>query len=139
MTNPDVRWKQRFSNFSKAFAQLKKFIEKSDTLNELEKQGLIQSFEYNYELSWNLLKDFLEYQGITDIIGSRDTFRLAFNRGLIKDGEKWMKMINSRIKSTHTYDEETADEIAGEIISNYFYLFSDLHETMEKIINEDGD
>ena len=60
MTEPqDIRWKQRFENFSKAVRQLTKFIEKAD-LNELEQQGLIQSFEYTYELAWNTLKDFFE-------------------------------------------------------------------------------
>ena len=138
MSNIDIRWQQRFSNFSKAFSQLGKFIEKAGNLNELEEQGLIQAFEYNYELSWNLLKDYLEYQGLTNIVGSRDAFRHAFNRGLIKDGDVWMKMIESRIKSSHTYDEDTADEIANDIIKKYFTLFSDLHETFGKLMKDEG-
>ncbi|MGC8744755.1 MAG: nucleotidyltransferase substrate binding protein [Verrucomicrobiia bacterium] len=59
----------------------------------LEKQGLIQSFEYTYELAWNVLKDNLQMQGETDIHGSRDAIRLAFRRGLIDEGEVWMDMI----------------------------------------------
>jgi len=108
MEKQDVRWKQRFNNYSKALSQLEKFIVKGKELNELEEQGMIQAFEYTFELAWNLLKDYYEYQGVTNLQGSRDAFRLAFNRGLITDGEAWMKMIESRSKTSHTYNEETA-------------------------------
>ena len=139
MENKDIRWIQRFHNFSKALSQLKKFIDKGDELNELEEQGLIQSFEYNFELSWNLIKDYYEYQGVTEIQGSRDAFRLAFKRGLIKDGADWMKMIESRIKTSHTYNEDTATEIAEAILNTYYSLFTDFHRTMERLINGQSD
>ena len=135
MENLDIRWRQRYNNFSKALSQLQKFIDKGKDLNELEEQGLIQAFEYNFELSWNLIKDYYAFQGVTDIQGSRDAFRLAFNRGLIKDGENWMKMIESRVKTSHTYNEDTADEIASAILNIYFFLFLELHDAMEKLIN----
>ena len=134
MTNKDIRWKQRFSSYSKAFAQLEKFVEKGKDLSEMEEQGLIQAFEYNFELAWNLIKDYYEYQGVTEIQGSRDAFRLAFKRGLIKDGEDWMKMIESRTKTSHTYNKETADEIAAAVSGTYFGLFKALHQTMDKIV-----
>ena len=73
--NQDIRWKQRLDNFTKALRQLTKFIDKGE-LNELEQQGLIQSFEYTYELAWNTIKDFFEAQGETDILGSRDAMRM---------------------------------------------------------------
>jgi nucleotidyltransferase substrate binding protein (TIGR01987 family) len=138
MENPDIRWKQRFRNYSKALSQLTKFVDKGKDLNELEEQGLIQSFEYNFELSWNLIKDYYEYQGVTEIQGSRDAFRMAYNRGLIQEGESWIKMIDSRVKTSHTYNEETADEIAVAILYTYYRLFSEFHATMEKLVNEDS-
>ena len=95
MTVQDIRWIQRFNHFTKALGQLKKFIQKGK-LNELEEQGLIQAFKYTYELAWNTLKDYLESQGETEIHGSRDSFRLAFQRGLIEDGETWMDMVRSQ-------------------------------------------
>ena len=61
-----------------------------DQLNELEEQGLIKAFEYTYELSWHALRDYMQYQGNTRLHGSRDTFREAFNLGLISEGERWM-------------------------------------------------
>ena len=139
MENKDIRWKQRFSNFSKALSQLEKFIEKGEDLNDMEEQGMIKAFEYNFELSWNLIKDYYEYQGEAEIQGSRDAFRLAFKRGLIEDGEAWMKMVESRIKTVHTYNEETANEIAADIKYVYFDLFKELHQKMLKILAQQGD
>lgn len=131
MENQDIRWKQRFQNYQKALRQLEKFL-KTDDLNELEEQGLIQAFEYTYELSWNVLKDYLSYQGITEIIGSRDAFRVAYNRKLITNGEIWMQMIESRIKSSHTYNEEIAKEIVTEIKQSYFKEYIKLEDTLVK-------
>lgn len=101
----DIRWKQRLHNFPKALRQLTKFIEKGE-LNELEQLGLIQSFEYTYELAWNTIKDLFEEQGQTDILGSRDAFRLAFKRGLIENCDTWMQTITSRRLTSHTYNED---------------------------------
>lgn len=137
MDKQDVRWKQRFQNYSKAIHQLKKFIEKGSGLNELEKQGLIQAFEYTFELAWNLIKDYYEYQGVSNLQGSRDAFRLAYNRGLISKGETWMKMIESRTMTSHTYNEEIADEIAKAVLEEYFLLFSDLFQTMENLLRKE--
>lgn len=128
----DIRWKQRFANYQKALTQLSKFVDKSD-LNELEKQGLIKAFEYTYELAWNVMKDYYEYQGTKDIQGSRDAIRLAFKRGLIADGEGWMAMITSRIQTSHTYNEEVADEIATDIIGKYYGLFTDFNQKMSQL------
>ncbi len=129
----DVRWKLRFSNYTKAFNQLAEFIEKGE-LNKFEEQGLIQAFEYTFELAWLVMKDYFEYQGEQAIIGSRDAFRLAYKRELISDGELWMDMIASRIKSSHTYHEETAGEIAGKIKEEYFDLFSQFYDKMKTLL-----
>ncbi len=125
----DIRWKQRLSNYNKALSQLKKFIDKVD-LNELEEQGIIQAFEFTHELAWNLMKNYFEYQGNTNITGSRDATREAFNKGLIEDGEGWMEMIASRNKSSHTYNESVAKEIREKIFKTYYHLFIDLKNKM---------
>ena len=80
-----------------------RFIETGEP-NKLEEQGLIQSFEYTCELAWNTLTDLFEDQGESNILGSRDAFRLAFKRGLIEDGEAWMEMIKGRAPTSHTYN-----------------------------------
>lgn len=125
----DIRWQQRFSNYQKALAQMKEFFEQP-RLNRREEQGLIKAFEYTYELAWNTLKDFLEYQGIGEIVGSRDAFRKAFSEGVVTDGHVWMRMIESRNKTTHTYNEQTAQEIVEAVRVDYFPVFCALEKTL---------
>ena len=130
--NKDIRWIQRRTNYNKALGQLSKFIERGE-LNELEKQGLIQCFEYNYELAWNTIKDFYESQGETNIQGSRDAIRLAFKRGLIEDGEIWMKMVQDRTLTSHTYNEDTAEEIVTGILDSYYQEFIKLQKKLTEL------
>ncbi|MDD2734920.1 MAG: nucleotidyltransferase substrate binding protein [Desulfuromonadaceae bacterium] len=132
MINQDIRWKQRLANYTKALAQLKKFIDKGE-LNELEEQGIIQAFEYTYELAWNVIRDYLREQGNQNIHGSRDAIREAFNLELIGDGEGWMDMLKDRNLTSHTYNEETAQAIAEQIMTRYFLLFEALHRMMQGI------
>lgn len=136
MSKDDIRWQQRFKNFGKAIALLQEAVNltKERSLTELEEQGLIQRFEFTHELAWNVLKDYFEDQGNTLITGSRDATREAFNKSLIEDGEGWMEMIKSRNQSSHTYNEEVAEEIIDKIIHQYNDLFSDLYIKMEPLI-----
>jgi nucleotidyltransferase substrate binding protein (TIGR01987 family) len=132
MGKEDVRWIQRFGHFEKALGRLRRFIELG-ALNEFEEQGLIQAFEYTYELAWNTLKDYFEAQGETNLPGSRDTFRLAFKRGVIEDGETWMDMIVSRTLTSHTYNEDIAKKVAADILKRYFPEFEKLHTQLKSI------
>ncbi len=84
MVNVDIRWQQRFANFLKALSQLEIFLQK-DQLNDLEKQGIIQAFEYTYELAWNVLKDYLQAQGHQNLVGPRNAIQESFNIGIIVD------------------------------------------------------
>lgn len=129
MVKQDVRWIQRFNNFCKATAQLTKFIQK-ENLNELEAQGLIQSFEYTHELAWNTLKDFIESKGNKSLYGSKDATREAFKLGLIFKGDIWMEMIRHRNLTSHTYNEDVAAEIVKNIQDHYYQEFIKLQEKM---------
>lgn len=135
--NTDIRWQQRFENYIKAFSQLQSGVLKyqQSGLNELEKQGLIQAFEYTFELAWNLLRDYFLYQGITEIRGSRDAIKLGFKYGLIDNGESWMKMISARNLTSHTYNERVVEELLKEIIEIYYGEFKKL---LDKFINMRG-
>ncbi|MHA7855944.1 nucleotidyltransferase substrate binding protein [Marinobacter shengliensis] len=134
MTEQDVRWVQRFSNFKKAFGQLDSAVKlcQARDLSDLEKQGLIQAFEYTYELSWNLIRDYFRWQGNANIVGSRDAIREAFANGLVEDGEGWMRMLKDRNRTSHTYNEETAREILENILTQYHSLFATLKTRMDQ-------
>ena len=131
----DIHWIQRFNNYKKALKQLQDAVElmKERELSILEKQGVIQAFEYTHELAWKTLKDFLEDRGNTDIYGSRDATKKAFSLGLLEDGETWMQMIKSRNLTSHTYDESTADGIISLVKDLYFDQFEKLKIKMEEL------
>lgn len=124
----DIRWKQRFNNYLRALQTLTEAVELAQTreLSNLEGQGMIQGFEFTHELAWNVLKDYLEEKGIVGIIGSKDATRLAFKNGLIDDGEAWMDMIKARNLSSHTYNQETAEEVVGNILERFYPAFDQL-------------
>lgn len=124
----DVRWKQRFHNYTKAFQALTEAVELSQhrSLSALEQQGLIQSFEFTHELAWKMLKDYLEYQGISNIVGSRDASRFAFQNALINDGEVWMQMIVARNQTSHTYNIKIAQAVVDSILNQFYPAFNQL-------------
>lgn len=145
----DIRWEQRFSNYNKAITKLEEsvkyiqhnFLNDEDELDtedlgyvvdELIKEGLIQRFEYTHELAWNVMKDYAFFQGNSTVGGSRDATREAFKLQIINNPDTWMDMIQSRNKTSHTYNEETANEIFGKIINEYFPLFLDFRNVMEE-------
>jgi len=132
MENKDIRWIQRLDNYTKAFHRLKNAVKLADErkLSELEEQGLIQAFEYTHELAWKTLKDFLNDKGNKEIYGSKDATRAAFKYGLIENGEIWMDMINSRNKTSHTYNEETADMIVKAVLTSYHIEFGRLRKKL---------
>lgn len=129
----DIRWEQRFMNFKKALARLQ-MVQASDlvSLSDLEKEGLIQRFEYTYELSWKTLQDFLRYKGYTDFAGPNATLSLALQDGYITDADGWRKMKKSRELMSHTYDEGQADLIASDIIEIYTHLLTQLSIRLTK-------
>lgn len=138
MHDSDIRWQQRFKHFQKALLQLTKAVELSRQrpLSDIEQQGLIKAFEFTHELAWNVMKDYFEYQGDTSIMGSRDATRQAFQRNMISHGEGWMEMVKSRNMTSHTYNQEIADEISGKVISEYFELFQEFNSTLQGLIDE---
>lgn len=132
MGNEDIRWHQRLKNYNKALTQLNEAVAIAGdrALSKLEKQGLIQSFEFTHELAWKVMKDYFYYQGNSSIAGSRDAVREAFQANLINQGEVWMDMIVSRNKTSHTYDETTANEIVENILNKYISLFNNFSKKM---------
>jgi nucleotidyltransferase substrate binding protein (TIGR01987 family) len=133
----DIRWQQRFNNFRKALAQLEKAVHlvTERQLSELEMLGLIQSFEYTYELACNVLRNYLQYQGNQGLAGARDAITESFCVGLITQGEAWMRMLKDRNQTSHTYNETTAILVAEAVVTIYYDLFKDLETTLVAKIN----
>lgn len=138
MENNDIRWIQRFDNYSKALSQLSNAIKLAGErdLSNLEEQGLIQAFEFTHELAWKTLKDFLHDRGNKEIYGSKDAVREAFKYGLVNEGEIWMDMIKNRNRTSHAYNEETAKEITEAILNDYHIEFEKLHQKLSRLISK---
>lgn len=140
--NKDIRWMQRFDNYRKALRLLGQAVEivsqrvnEDEAVEDLLKEGLIQRFEYTHELAWKVMKDYAEYQGYTDIRGSRDAFRKAFEMEIITD-KRWMESIADRNLTSHNYDDETAEAIYEAVVNVYYPLFVQLESTMLRLMAE---
>ncbi|GEM_PF-241060 len=131
--NKDIRWVQRLEKYSKALKSLSGDIELATkrVLTDIEKRGLIQAFEYTYELAWNTLKDFYQSIGETNIQGSRDAFRIAFSRGLVEN-ENLIKTVKSRQMTSHAYNEEMVNEIYQDVFDKYYDAFKELEESLQR-------
>ncbi len=138
--NSDIRWQQRFDNYLRALQTLTSAVDLAAQreLSQLEKQGLIQGFEFTHELAWNVLKDYLEEQGFVSIIGSKNATRIAFKNALIDDGDVWMDMIKARNLSSHTYNTKVAESIANDILSRFYPAFASMAKSFKEIIDKDG-
>lgn len=129
------RWEQRLDSYHKALARLAEIVgaSKKRALNEFERDGLVQRFEFTHELSWKLMKAYAEYQGYDGIGGSRDATRKAFEMSLISDGQSWMDMIKSRNETSHNYDGSMADDVVDSIINKFYPLLADYYQKMNSL------
>ncbi len=128
--NPDIRWKQRFHNFDRAFVLLREALErKPEALSLLEKEGVIQRFEYTFELAWKTLKDYLEEGGLViSPVTPRQVIKEAFAAKVISDGEGWINMLDHRNLLSHTYDHSVFEQAVKAIAEHYLPAMEKLHE-----------
>ena len=137
----DVRWKQRFQNYKKALSRLESAVDLNNVrpLTDLEQQGAIKAFEFTFELSWNVMKDYLTMMGIQDIIGSKGAIRQAFKAGLIENGQLWMNMVQDRNLTSHVYEESLAAGLLEHITASYYPEFTLFARAMsERYEMDDG-
>lgn len=120
-------------NAAKIIATEKQFTCEVD---DLLKEGLVQRFAYTQELAWKVMKDYAEYQGYTDVQGSRDAIRKALQMGIIED-TVWMSTISSRNLTSHCYDEDELNMVFNQIIHDYLPIFVKFKEKMNTIKNSD--
>ena len=130
----DIRWKQRFDNFKKAALLLKEIQSlKLEELSLLEKEGVIQRFEFTLELAWKTLKDKMEFDGlILDKISPKVVVKEAFAAKYIDKVDVWLKMIDDRSLLSHTYDFETFDKVIPVIQNVYSKSIIELYLSLLK-------
>jgi nucleotidyltransferase substrate binding protein (TIGR01987 family) len=139
--NQDIRWKQRFQNYSKAFALLRIVIEEHEdilTLSDLEKEGLIKRFEFTLELAWKTLKDKMQEDGvIIDKISPKYILKLAHNNKYIDNIEVWLAMINDRNLMSHTYNFNDFNKVLKALQNTYYAHLEELYiDFIEQNLNE---
>ncbi|MDR0499798.1 MAG: nucleotidyltransferase substrate binding protein [Coriobacteriales bacterium] len=133
MENKDVRWFQRFQNFSRAFALLSEITNyDAEQMENLQKEGFIQRFEIVFDLAWKTVKDYLEYLGHDVQPSPRPVIKMAFEAGIIKDGQAFINMLAARNAMSHTYDEESFANIFTQIKDEFFPALRKLYVFLKK-------
>lgn len=130
----DVRWKQRFQNYEKAYLSL---IESAEALadepdNRFIQDSLIQRYEYTIELAWKTLKDYLEELGFVGVTSPKKVVRKAYQESIITEADKWIEALNDRNRTAHAYEETMANTVAIAIQENHIPLFRDLYATLKR-------
>lgn len=130
MGQEDIRWKQRFSNFQRAFLLLRDMRERElASFSQLEKEGAIQRFEFVFELAWKVLKDYLEAEGVLlESNTPRQVIKQAFAAGLLPDAQTWIDIMLLRNKISHTYDQQVFEQALHTIRDDYYPAFERLYD-----------
>lgn len=137
--HPKPRWHYRFDSYSRALGLLRGGVTQANAagLSELEQEGLVQRFEYTWELAWKLLKDYLEAEGVVlETVTPRATVRAALGAQLIRDGDAWMRALDARNAMSHTYDPRGFERVVQDLRAEYLGLFEALHARLEPLTRE---
>ncbi len=135
MANEDIRWIQRFRNFTKSMNYLEQALQIVHP-DIVQKAGIIQFFEMSFELAWNMVKDYLEEQGFVDVKSPRSALKKAFEMNILENGHDWMDLLQDRNLTAHTYNEEKATEMEQLIQNKYFPLLKALHNSFKQKMDE---
>ena len=137
ISSQDIRWKQRFQNYEKAFKRLSRAVKvvKSAPDDDLLQSGLVQTYEYTFELAWKTLKDYLTLEGF-EVRSPRETIRQGFQSGYIMNGEDWLQALADRNLTTHIYDDEIIIRVLSDIFERYFFLLQDFYISFKEKANE---
>lgn len=129
---PDIRWQQRFESFDRALTLLREALARGPSaLNQLEKEGVIQRFEYTLELAWKTIKDYLEQSGLTlTAVTPRQVIKDAFAARVLADGQTWIDMIDHRNLLSHTYDPANFEEAVEAVHDRYLAAFGQVHDLL---------
>jgi nucleotidyltransferase substrate binding protein (TIGR01987 family) len=130
---PDTRWLQRFENFDRALALLQDALARGPSaLNQLEKEGVVQRFEYTLELAWKTIKDYLEESGLVlTAVTPRQVVKDAFAARIVADGQTWIDMLDHRNLLSHTYDPVNFEQAVDAIHDRYLAALCQVHDLLE--------
>ena len=127
------RWQYRFNNFKRAYFLLQEATENVQQLTQLEREGLIQRFEYCTELAWKTIKDYLESEGVIFKQPTpRAILKEAISLNFISRGQDWLDILDARNKMSHTYDFNDFKEVTKNVSNKYIECFSDLYEILSQ-------
>jgi nucleotidyltransferase substrate binding protein (TIGR01987 family) len=131
---PDIRWQQRLTNFERALRLLREAMaEGPEALNQLEKEGVIQRFEYCFELAWKTVKDYMEASGIVvDVVMPRQVIKDAFAAKVLNDGATWIAMLDHRNLLSHTYNPVVIEQAVAAIHQRYLPQLEQLHTFLQQ-------
>lgn len=127
-----IRWQQRFENYEDALRFLQDAVNQ-ESHSDLEKAGIVQTFEFTFELAWKTVKDFLSHKG-SAVKYPRDVLKEGFSTGLLRQGETWMEMLDSRNLMAHTYRTKDSEYVFEQITTKYVQVFDELRETLKSKI-----
>jgi nucleotidyltransferase substrate binding protein (TIGR01987 family) len=130
--DPDTRWRQRFDNFDRALALLREALARGPSaLNQLEKEGVVQRFEYTLKLAWKTIKDYLEESGLVlTAVTPRQVIKDAFAARILADGQTWIDMINHRNLLSHTYDPVNFEQAVDVIHRRYLAALGQVRDLL---------
>ena len=133
--NDNIRWRQRLATFQRALGRLEEVVhlQSQRQLSPLEKDGMIQRFEYTQELAWKVLKNYIEYQGGERLAGSRDTIRQSFALGIITNADPWFDMLESRNEISNVYDENIENNLLDKITMTYLSIMRELNKRISSL------
>lgn len=126
----EIRWRQRYGNFTRALDRLADAVDR-ESYSDLERAGLVQTFEFTFELAWKTLKDLMNYEGY-DADSPREVIKVGFANGYIIDADIWLEALESRNVLTHTYDEKAAEQAVKLIRETYYPVVRRLHDELKK-------
>lgn len=134
MDDPDIRWRQRLQNYCRAVSLLRSaFANGPEALNDLEKEGAVQRFEYTVELAWKVLKDYLEFSGAQLVsVTPKSVVKAAFAARILADGQLWVDMLDHRNLLSHNYDSALLGKGLTEIGARYLPALNALQQYLEE-------
>lgn len=127
------RFDERKVDYKNALSRLKEALREKPS--EIVIDGMLHRFEFTFELAWKTIKDYLEYMGISEKIGSpRENIQLGYTQGIISDGDLWIEIMLARNSLAHLYDEKQSRKVYNDIKNKYIKAFEELDERFDNIL-----